>query len=90
MIGVDFFLHRSIFAEIYVKDGSLLLTDLEAFRRIPYGYLALLATAGLLVWIIKKASAKGWRRGFVIGLFLGGVMGFSSTLGLYSISNAGI
>jgi uncharacterized membrane protein YsdA (DUF1294 family) len=86
MIGVDFFLHGGVFAAVYVQDSPFLLSAMEAFGRIPFGYLALLATAGLLVWIIDQTSARGWRKGLVTGLSLGAVMGASFTLGLYSIS----
>jgi hypothetical protein len=89
MMGIDFFLHGGVFAAVYVQDSPFLLSAMESFRRIPFGYLALLVTAGLLVWIVEQASARGWRRGLIIGLSLGVVMGFSSTLGLYSISTAG-
>ncbi len=88
MIGVDFFLHGGILAATYVQDSPFLLSAMDAFLRIPFGYLALLATAGLLVWIIDQASARGWRKGLVMGLSLGAVMGASFTLGLYSISTA--
>jgi hypothetical protein len=88
MIGIDFFLHGGIFAAIYVQDSPFLLSGMEAFRRVPFGYLALLATAGLLVWIIDQTSARGWQKGLVTGLCLGAVMGLSATLGLYSISTA--
>jgi hypothetical protein len=88
MIGIDFFLHGGIFAAIYLQDDAFLLSGMEAFRRIPLGYLALLATAGLLVWIIDRSSTRGWRKGAVVGLSLGAVMSFSSTLGLFSISTA--
>jgi hypothetical protein len=88
LIGVDFFLHGGIFAATYVEDSPFLLSALDAFRRIPLGYLALLATAGLLVWILDRASVKGWRRGFAVGLGLGTVMAISFTFGLYSISTA--
>ncbi len=86
MIGVDFFLHGGIFAAIYTQDSPFLLSSVESFRRIPLGYLALLITAGLLVWIIDQTSARGWQRGFGIGLSLGAVMATSFSLGLYSIS----
>ena len=88
MIGMDFFFHGGLFASAYVQDSPFLLSAMDAFRRIPFGYLALLATAGLLVWILDRASVMGWRKGLVIGLCLGVVMAFSYTFGLYSISTA--
>ena len=88
MMGVDFFLHGGIFAALYVQDSAFLLPAMDAFLRIPFGYLAILATAGLLVWIVGQTSARGWRKGLPTGLALGAVMGASSSLGLYSISTA--
>ena len=90
MIGIDFFIHGGIFSATYLQDSPFLLSDMDAFRRIPLGYLAILATAGLLVWIIDRASVRGWRKGLVVGLTLGAVMGFTSTLGLFSISTASL
>lgn len=90
LIGVDFFLHAGLFASIYVEDSPFLLSAIDSFRRIPFGYLALLVTAGLLVWIFYQASVAGWRRGFVTGLVLGIAMGASATFGLYSISTASL
>ena len=87
-LGIDFFLHGGIFAAIYVQESPFLLSGIEAFRRIPLGYIGLLVTSGLLVWIIDKTTEKGWRKGLVMGLSLGFVMGGSSALGLYSISTA--
>jgi hypothetical protein len=87
-IGVDFFLHGGIFAAVYLQDSPFLLADKEAFRRIPLGYLALLATAGLAVWILNQASGRGWRKGLQLGMALGAVMGFSYAVGLFSISTA--
>jgi hypothetical protein len=88
MIGVDFFLHGGIFAATYAQVSPFLLSAMEAFRRIPVGYLALLITTALLVWIIDRALVGGWRKGLQTGLCLGVAMGISSTLGLYSISTA--
>jgi hypothetical protein len=61
---------------------------MDAFRWIPFGYLALLATAGLLVWILDRASVTGWRNGLAAGICLGAVMAFAFISGLYSISTA--
>lgn len=88
MIGVDFFIHGGLFAAIYDQDSTFVLSPMESFRRIPFGYIALLGTAGLLLWIINRTSTRGWRKGLVIGLGLGAVMATSYALGLYSISTA--
>jgi hypothetical protein len=88
MIGVDFFLHGGLFAAIYVQESPFLLSSMESFRRIPLGYLALVVSAGFLVWIMNRAAAKGWRRGLIVGACVGAVTGISLTLGLYSISTA--
>jgi hypothetical protein len=88
MIGVDFFLHGGLFAQLYEQDSPFILSAEDAFRRIPLGYLALLATVVLLVWIVKQTSVRGWKKGLVLGLVVGAVMAASSTLGLYSISTA--
>jgi hypothetical protein len=88
MIGVDFFLHGGLLAAVYVQKSPFLLSPMESFRRIPLGYLALLVSAGFLVWIMNRAGAEGWRRGLIAGTCIGAVMGVSLTLGLYSISTA--
>ncbi len=86
MIGIDFFFHGGIFAGIYEQDHPFFLSTEEAFRRIPLGYLAFLATTILLVWVIQNSSARGWRSGLILGLGLGALMSTSSFLGLYSIA----
>jgi hypothetical protein len=88
MIGVDFILHGGLFAAIYKQERLFILSAEEAFLRIPIGYLALLITAGLLTWIVGQTSARGWKKGLVLGLVLGATMATSFTLGLYSISTA--
>lgn len=90
MIGVDFFLHGGLLAAIYIQDSPFLLSTLDSFRRIPLGYLALLVSAGFLVWIMNRASVKGWRNGLRTGAFIGTVLGVSLILGLYSISTASL
>lgn len=88
MIGIDFLFHGGLFAALYEQASPFVLSATESFRRIPLGYLALLATSALLVWIIGQSSARGWRKGLVLGLVLGALMSTSFVLGLYSISTA--
>ncbi len=45
MLGVDFLLNGALFAGMYLHGGSFFLPPLEAFRRIPLGYLAFLVLA---------------------------------------------
>ena len=61
MIGVDFFLHGGIFAATYVEDSPFLLSAMEAFLRIPAGYLALLASS-LRSLPTSQRSSKGFSR----------------------------
>lgn len=88
MLGVDFFLHAGLLAGLYLEPTPFLLPPLEAFRRIPLGYLSFLIAAAFLVWIIALTGARGWRAGLRIGALVGGVMWVSLALGLYSISSA--
>ena len=88
LIGIDFFLHAGLFSRSYTQESPFLLPTMEAFLRIPFGYLALLVSTGLLVWIFGRANVKGWRDGLGVGLGLGFAMAFSYTVGLYSISTA--
>jgi hypothetical protein len=88
MIGIDFFLHGGLFTGLYEQASPFILSAEDAFRRIPLGYLSLLATVALLVWIVEQSSVRGWRKGLVLGLALGAVMATSYSLGLYSISTA--
>jgi hypothetical protein len=40
MLGLDFLLNGALFARLYQGDGGVMLAPTEAFRRIPFGYLA--------------------------------------------------
>ena len=88
MLGFDFFLHGGLLAGFYVNSSSFLLSPLEAFRRIPIGYLSFLIIAGYLVWLFLRVGVRGWWGGLKAGAAIGGVIWFSLALGLYSISTA--
>lgn len=88
MLGVDFFLHAGLLASLYLEPTPFLLPPLEAFVRIPIGYLSFLIAAAFLVWVTDLTGARGWRAGLRTGAIVGGVMWLSLALGLYSISTA--
>ncbi len=88
MLAVDFFLHGGLLASLYVKQSPFLLSPLDAFRRIPLGYLSFLLLAGLLLWLMVKLGIRGWRQGLVFGLQLGALVWGALALGLLSISTA--
>lgn len=89
-VGVDLFLHGGLLARLYVVPSGFVLPADQAFRRIPFGYLAFLVLTSALFWLCRRLEVRGvvsgWRHGFVIGLVLWGGL----VLGLYSISTAGV
>jgi hypothetical protein len=90
MIGIDFLLHGGLLASIYIQKSPFILAPIESFRRIPLGFLALLISSGLLVWILRQRQEKGWQKGLRVGAIIGALVGASLALGLYSISTASI
>lgn len=90
MLGVDFLLHGGLLANIYAQESPFLLSQLEAFRKIPIGYLSFLLITALLLWLMLRIGVVGWRRGRVFGLKLGLLAWGAVLLGLISISTAPI
>ena len=88
MLGFDFFLHAGVLAGIYTRESPFLLPPLDAFRRIPIGYLSFLVVAFFLVWLSLRLNISDVREGLLLGLGLGLVMWASLGLGLYSITTA--
>lgn len=88
MLGFDFFLHAGVLAGIYTKESQFLLPPLEAFRRIPLGYLSFLISALFLVWLSLRLQVSTVWEGLRVGLGLGLVMWVSLGLGMYSITIA--
>lgn len=90
MLGVDFFLHAGVLAHIYTQESQFLLPPMEAFRRIPIGYLSFLIAALFLVWLAVRLGVAKTKDGILLGLGVGGVMWASLGLGMYSITTARI
>lgn len=88
VLGFDLFLHGGILAGFYMGESTFLLAPIEAFRRIPFGYLSFFINIVFLVWLFAKLGLIGWRNGLVFGGVLGGVIWISLALGMYSISTA--
>jgi hypothetical protein len=88
MLGFDFFLHAGALSGIYTKESQFLLSPLEAFRRIPFGYLSFLVAAIFLVWLALRFEIRSIKEGLLLGLGVGLVMWVSFALGMYSITTA--
>ena len=90
MLGIDFFLHGGLLAKLYIQTSPFLLPPLDAFRRIPLGYLSALLLIMLLLWLMLRIGVSGWRQGVTFGLQLGALMGGTAVLSLFSISTASL
>lgn len=86
MLGFDFFLHGGLFASLYLAEDTFTISPLEAFRRIPIGYLGFLLFAVFLVWIVPLFNLGNWKQGFLLGSKLGAILWGGFLLGLLSIS----
>lgn len=88
ILGFDLFLHGGVLAGFYLEESPFLLPPMEAFKRIPLGYLSFLIITAFLVWLFVRLRLNGWGSGLVLGAVLGGVIWVSLGIGLYSISTA--
>lgn len=89
-LGFDLFLHGGLLARLYTLPDPFLLAPADAFRRIPLGYLAFLVLTGSLYWLLRRLGVRGALAGWRYGLATGAVLWGAFTVGLYSISTAGI
>ncbi len=88
MLGIDFFLHAGLLANLYAQSSPFLLPPEDAFRLIPIGYLSFLLLDVLILWLMIRLEIAGWQRGLSFGLIIGGLIWGAMTLGLLSISTA--
>ena len=88
MLGFDFFLHAGLLAGLYQETSPFLLSPLEAFKRIPLGYLSFLLLAVLLIWLMCRLKIVGLFPGLSFGMKLGVFIWGSGALGLLSVSTA--
>jgi hypothetical protein len=87
-LGFDFFLHGGLLAGLYTRESPFLLPPMQAFARIPAGYLTfLLLTVGLW-WLLQRLDVSGWRDGARHGLSIGFFVWGTLALGLWSITTA--
>jgi len=88
MLGFDLLLHAGVLARFYIEPSPFLLPPLEAFKRIPLGYLSFMILALLLLWLMVRLGIAGWRAGARFGLILGAALWAAQVLGLLSITTA--
>jgi hypothetical protein len=86
MVGLDFVLNAALFAGMYEDGGAFMLAPGEAFRRIPFGYLAFLLLAAGVVELAFRLGATTLSQGIRLGVATGAVLGAAWSLGLYSIA----
>ena len=63
-----------------------MLAPMEAFRRIPLGYLAFLILAAGVVELAHRLGVTTMGAGIRLGLLLGGTLASTWALGLYSVA----
>lgn len=88
MIGVDLFLHAGVLAPLYDWDSAFLLDPVDAFLRIPAGYLAFGVLAVGLVWLLVRVRPATPGRAALLGGVGGGFIWAGLLAGLWSISTA--
>jgi hypothetical protein len=88
MIGVDLLLHAGLLAPLYRWDSPFLLTPLDAFLRIPAGYLAFGMLALAEAWLIERLDVRTAIQAAILGGAAGAVVWGALVLGLWSISTA--
>ena len=86
MVGLDFVLNAALFARMYEEGGAFMLAPGEAFRRIPFGYLAFLLLAAGVVELAFRLGATTLSQGLRLGAAAGAVLGAAWSLGLYSVA----
>ncbi len=57
-VGFDLFLHAGLLARLYLEPSPFLLPPQEAFRRIPFGYLAFLGLTLALYWLLRRLGVR--------------------------------
>jgi hypothetical protein len=86
-LGFDFLLHGGLLARLYTGETSpSLVAPEEAFRRIPFGYLAFLILTLSLYWLLSRLGIRGAIAGLRYATAAGVVVWGAFAVGLYSIS----
>lgn len=86
MLAIDFLLHAGLFASFYQVSDPSLLSPIDAFLRIPLGYISFLLVNVLSLWLMKSLNITDWRKGLLFGLEFGGIIWGALMLGMLSIT----
>lgn len=88
IISLDFFLNAGLLSRLYRWDLPGFLPPLKMFQYIPLGYAAFLFWSILLIWLMKRLSIAGLRRGAGFGLTVGilcALAGFCGQLSIFDL-----
>jgi hypothetical protein len=89
MLGIDFFLHAGLLAQLYAQPSPFLLPPEDAFRLIPLGYLSFMLLNILVLWLMIRLEITTFQRGLSFGLIIGGLIWGAMAIGMLSISTVG-
>jgi len=85
-IGIDFFFHAAVFAQLWSEKVESFKTQAELFRLIPAGYGSFLLLTILIIFTFNQSfdSAPSFKRSVTFSLVFGLLFSVSYFLGLYS------
>ncbi|MFC1553449.1 hypothetical protein ACFL7D_02335 [candidate division KSB1 bacterium] len=85
-IGIDFIIHASVLAELWLKEVPAIKDLTELAYLIPFGYLSFLILTLLFGWIFLKIHPEdpGMNNAVIFGIKFGGLFSAANFSGLYS------
>jgi len=85
VVGFDLFQNAGLLSKLWLESKSALLPPEKLFQRIPLGYLAFLITVIMFTWLMVRLNVSGWKRGFLFGVQIGGLLSICWVLSIASV-----
>jgi len=87
-LALDFGLHGGLIAPLYDWNSPFLVSQADAFARIPIGYLGLILEVFVVWWLLGRLGVPGAIAGSMTAAGIGAGVSGAFLLGLASISTA--